>query len=109
MILVPSRAPDWLEKHPEWVTALEAPPDGRLRINAQAVVKLGRARTQAYWGPRLVSMLTQHLPIYYRSWAELVHVFSVTVRNLPNDPHREHWARVGRELEKLARRAAQYA
>ena len=94
LIIVPSREPTWLEKHSQWVVAPEDPTDGRLRINAEAVVKLGREKTQERWGPRLVETL-EHLPIYYRSWIDLVQAFSAATGSLPENPYREHWERLG--------------
>jgi hypothetical protein len=108
LIVVPSRAPMWLEKHSQWVTAFDDLPDGRLAINAEAAVSLGRDKTQARWGPKLVETLKQ-LPIYYRSWADLARASSDAIGSLKADPYREHWQSMGRQLQTIAERAGKYA
>jgi hypothetical protein len=47
-----------LKKHSQWVTMFDDPPDDRLRINAEAAVRLGRDKTQARWGPQVVDQLS---------------------------------------------------
>ena len=68
----------------------------------------GATRRRARWGPQLVEAL-EHLPIYYRSWADVAHAFSEAIDSLKADSHREHWQRIARALQTLADRAGKYA
>ncbi len=107
LILVPTTDRQWLEKHEKWVKGYDIN-TGLLSIDFDMCIKLGKRMSWNISRERICQLLKE-TPIYYRSWKQLSDAFNeLAINEFDDEQNKEHWNRIGKELSKLAERAASH-
>lgn len=105
LLLLPSIDHRWLVRGKDWVPDLQAGPDRRMEIDPDACFALAAAdKKQRYVrSAAMLAGLLEEIPVYCRTYAELAHALRDAASGYPLG---EHWDRLARELEEVARVAS---
>jgi len=106
LILVPSEDPKWIENHSKWVLDTNSKPDGRLKIDLDSCIRLGKKNSSFNYA-RIHPALKQ-VPIYYCSWNQFYESFERAAKKYNDTKNEKHWRNIISEIGELSKIAGRY-